>query len=445
MKTNELKKTLGPVMLWGLGVGYVISGMYFGWNLGLAEGGTLGLGIATLFIIAMYVCFTFCYTEMACAIPKAGGAFAYADRALGKKWGFVAGMAQNIEFVFAPPAIAFAIAAYLNLFIPGDHTLLIAIVTYLIFTGVNIVGVRFAATFELLITIVAVAELALFSTLTLPHVELSNLTVNALPHGFAGIFAAIPFAIWFFLAIEGVANVAEETVNPQRNIKLGFGAALATLVTLCVLVFISSVGVSGWETAVYAPGSLEAQDTPLVLILSSILGESSPFVHLIAGIGIFGLVASFHGILLAGGRATFEFGRVGYFPKSLSYVHPKLKTPVVALLANTAIGIIALLTGETGSIITLAVFGAIVLYAISMVSFIMLRNKEPELERPYRVKNGIFAAKVALVIALVSLLAVTIFNLEIAAIFFAIMGGSFFIFSLTGKIDAPQPLATENI
>jgi len=445
MKTNELKKTLGPVMLWGLGVGYVISGMYFGWNLGLAEGGTLGLGIATLFIIAMYVCFTFCYTEMACAIPKAGGAFAYADRALGKKWGFVAGMAQNIEFVFAPPAIAFAIAAYLNLFIPGDHTLLIAIVTYLIFTGVNIVGVRFAATFELLITIVAVAELALFSTLTLPHVELSNLTVNALPHGFAGIFAAIPFAIWFFLAIEGVANVAEETVNPQRNIKLGFGAALATLVTLCVLVFISSVGVSGWETAVYAPGSLEAQDTPLVLILSSILGESSPFVHLIAGIGIFGLVASFHGILLAGGRATFEFGRVGYFPKSLSYVHPKLKTPVVALLANTAIGIIALLTGETGSIITLAVFGAIVLYAISMVSFIMLRNKEPELERPYRVKNGIFAAKVALVIALVSLLAVTIFNIEIAAIFFAIMGGSFFIFSLTGKIDAPQPLATENI
>lgn len=445
MKTNELKKTLGPVMLWGLGVGYVISGMYFGWNLGLAEGGTLGLGIATLFIIAMYICFTFCYTEMACAIPKAGGAFAYADRALGKKWGFVAGMAQNIEFVFAPPAIAFAIAAYLNLFIPGDHTLLIAIVTYLIFTGVNIVGVRFAATFELLITIIAVGELALFSTLTLPHVELSNLTVNALPHGFAGIFAAIPFAIWFFLAIEGVANVAEETVNPQRNIKLGFGAALATLVTLCVLVFISSVGVNGWETAVYAPGSLEAQDTPLVLILSSILGESSPFVHLIAGIGIFGLVASFHGILLAGGRATFEFGRVGYFPKSLSYVHPKLRTPVVALLANTAIGIIALLTGETGSIITLAVFGAIVLYAISMVSFIVLRNKEPELVRPYRVKNGIFAAKVALVIALVSLLAVTIFNPEIAAIFFAIMGGSFFIFSLTGKIDAPQPLAAENI
>jgi ethanolamine permease len=413
---------------------------------GLAEGGTLGLGIATLFIIAMYVSFTFCYTEMACAIPKAGGAFDYANRALGKKWGFIAGMAQNIEFVFAPPAIAFAIAAYLNLFIPGEHTILIAIVTYLVFTGVNIIGVRFAATFELLITIVAVGELLLFTSLT--HVELSNLTVNALPNGIPGIFAAIPFAIWFFLAIEGVANVAEETVNPQRNIKLGFGAALATLVSLCLFVFISSVGVNGWESAVYAAGSTEAQDTPLILVLSKVLGESSPFVHLVAGIGIFGLVASFHGILLAGGCATFEFGRVGYFPKAFSYVHPKFKTPVVALLANTGIGIIALLTGKTGEIITLACFGAIALYAISMIAFIKLRKDEPELERPYRVKNGLFAAKTAFVIAAVALVSITIFNLAIATIFFGIMLVSFIIFNLyadkTAEVEE-QELVSETV
>ena len=115
---NELKRTLTPVMLWGLGVGYVISGMYFGWNLGLEQGGTVGLAIATFFIIIMYVTFTFSYAELACAIPKAGGAFDYATRALGKDIGFIAGMAQNIEFIFAPPAIAFAIGAYFNLFFP---------------------------------------------------------------------------------------------------------------------------------------------------------------------------------------------------------------------------------------------------------------------------------------------------------------------------------------
>ena len=86
---DGLQMTLGPWLLWGMGVGLVISGMYFGWNLGLAEGGTLGLAIATGFIMLMYITFTFSYTELACAIPKAGGAFDYADRALGKKIGFI--------------------------------------------------------------------------------------------------------------------------------------------------------------------------------------------------------------------------------------------------------------------------------------------------------------------------------------------------------------------
>src|SRR5438045_206864 len=115
----HLARTLGPVMLWGLGVGYVISGMYFGWNLGLAEGGTLGLAIATFFIIILYVTFTFSYTELACAIPKAGGVFNYATKALGIEIGFIAGMAQIIEFVFAPPAIAAAIGAYFHIFFPA--------------------------------------------------------------------------------------------------------------------------------------------------------------------------------------------------------------------------------------------------------------------------------------------------------------------------------------
>src|SRR5437762_5093645 len=238
---NELKRVLSPVMLWGLGVGYVISGMYFGWNLGLKEGGTLGLAIATFFIIIMYVTFTFSYTELACAIPKAGGGFDYAARALGKNWGFLAGMAQNIEFISAPPAIAFAIGAYFNLFFPQIPILAIAIFSYVVFTALIIYVLKAAALFELVITILAVGELLLFTGVTLPHLELRNLQHNAFPHGWAGAFAATPFAIWFFLAIEGVANVAEEAIHPQRTMLLGFGSAIATLVVLCILVFTSSV------------------------------------------------------------------------------------------------------------------------------------------------------------------------------------------------------------
>lgn len=426
-ETIKLKKTLGPLMLWGLGVGYVISGMYFGWNLGLEKGGTLGLAIATFFITIMYITFTFSYTELACAIPKAGGAFDYADRALGKKWGFIAGMAQNIEFVFAPPAIAIAIGTYFNIFFPTIPIIAIAIVAYLLFTLLNISGVKAAAIFELVITIFAVGELLLFAGITLPHFEFSNLKANALPNGFTGAFAAIPFAIWFFLAIEGVANVAEETINPQRNVLIGFGSAIATLVLLCVLTFTSSVGVAGWEAIVYTPEG-ETSDSPLPLALAKIVSESHWMYHLLVTIGLFGLVASFHGIILAAGRATFEFGRVGHFPKMLGNIHPKFQTPANALLANMVVGIIALLTGKTGEIITIACFGALMLYIISMVSLIKLRKNEPSLERPFKVPFYPAFPLLALSIACFSLVAMSYYNLKILMVTAILMALSYLYF-----------------
>jgi ethanolamine permease len=418
-------------MLWGLGVGYVISGMYFGWNLGLEQGGTLGLAISTVFIIAMYVTFTFGYTELACAIPKAGGAFDYAHQALGKRWGFVAGMAQNIEFIFAPPAIAFAMGAYFQLFVPSVPVLAVAIFSYVLFTALNISGVKAAATFELIITVLAVAELLIFAGVTLPHFEYKNLTINALPNGFEGAFAAIPFAIWFFLAIEGVANVAEETINPQRNVLIGFGSAILTLVVLCILTFLSSVGVGGWEAVVYPEPGAAASDSPLPLALRQVVGEHHFLFHLLITIGLVGLLASFHGIILAAGRATFEFGRVGFAPKNLGKVHAKFRTPANALLFNMVIGIIALLTGKTGEIITIACFGALTLYIVSMISLFALRRKAPQLERPFKVPFYPWFPAIALSIASIALIAMTVYNPWLALIYVGMLGlayGYFYFF-----------------
>jgi ethanolamine permease len=417
---EELKKALTPIMLWGLGVGYVISGMYCGWNLGLKEGGTYGLAIATFFIIILYTTFSFSYSELACAIPKAGGVFDYATRALGKDIGFIAGMAQNIEFIFAPPAIAFAIGAYFNLFFPDIPVLWISITAYLIFTALNIYGVKAAATFELIITVLAVGELLLFAGVTLPHFHAENLTQNALPHGWQGIFAAIPFAIWFFLGIEGIANVAEETVNPQKDILKGFGSAIVTLIILCVITFVASIGVSGWEAIVFnAKG--EVSDSPLPLAMSKVVGDNSLLFHMLITVGLFGLVASFHGLILAAGRSTFEFGRVGYAPGFIGKVNDKFKTPANALLVNTLIGIVILLTGKTGEIITIAVFGALTLYGIAMVSLIVLRKKEPQLNRPFKVPFYPLSPLLALIIAAVSMIAMTYYNFNLALIYFALL------------------------
>ena len=417
----KLKRTLGPLMLWGLGVGYVISGNYFGWNLGLAEGGTLGLAIATFFVIIMYITFTFGYTELACAIPKAGGLFDYATKALGKKWGFIGGMAQIIEFTFAPPAIAFGIGAYLHPFIPEVPILAIAITAFFLFTALNILGVEMAALFELLVTIVAVIGLVLFAGVTLPHFEMVNLELDTLPFGYKGIFAAIPFAIWFFLAIEGVANVAEETVNPQRNVLIGFGSALFTLVILCLFTFTASIGVAGWEGIVYPQPGAEASDSPLPLALANAVGEGHAMYKVISVIALFGLVASFHGIILAAGRVTYQFGRTGYAPKALGNIHAKFKTPSKALVVNMLIGIIALLTGKTGEIITIACFGALSLYIVAMISLFALRRNEPDMERPFKVPMYPLFPAVALLIASICLVAISIFNPMLAGIYFGMI------------------------
>jgi ethanolamine permease len=424
-----LKRTLTPIMLWGLGVGYVISGMYFGWNLGLEKGGTLGLAFATFFIIILYITFTFSYTELACAIPKAGGGFDYANRALGKDLGFIAGMAQNIKFIFAPPAIAFAIGAYFNLFFPSVPVLGIAIFSYVVFTALNIYGVKAAAMFELVITILAVGELLLFAGVSLPQLEFKNLQHNALPNGWQGVFAAIPFAIWFFLGIEGVANVAEEAIKPQRTILIGFGSAILTLVILCILTFAGSVGVGGWEAIVFkADGT--TSDSPLPLALAQITGNNSVLYHLLITVGLFGIVASFHGLILAAGRSSFEFGRVQNAPAFLGKIHPKFRTPANALLVNMGIGIVALLTGKTAEIITISVFGALTLYGISIVSLIRLRQKEPQLERPFKVPFYPAFPIIALVIATVSFIAMTVYNFKLALIYFLLLGVCYTCFKL---------------
>ncbi len=426
----KFERSLGPLMLWGLGVGYVISGMYFGWNLGLEKGGTLGLGIATFFIMLMYITFSLCYTELACAIPKAGGAFDYAEKALGRRLGFLAGMAQIIEFVFAPPAIAFGIGAYFHLLFPELSVIGIAIFCYFVFTALNIIGVKASASFELFITIVAVVELLIFSGFTLPHFKLENLTINSFPNGIEGVFMAIPFAIWFFLGLEGIANVAEETINPQKNITIGFASAMFTLAVLAMLTFSSAVGVAGWEAVVFDAGG-NISDSPLPLAIKHIPAVSDVFYHLLIWIGLFGFVASFNGLLLAAGRATYEFGKSGNAPSFLGKINPRFKTPAAALIFNMLIGIIALFTGKTGDIITIATFGALSLYILSMLSYFKLKRKMPELERPFKAPFYPLFPTIALVIAIIAIISMSVYNPMLAAIFFGLMVvtfGAYYLF-----------------
>ena len=133
------------------------------------------------------------------------------------------------------------------------------------------------------------------------------------------------------------------------------------------------------------------------------------------------MVASFHGIILAAGRSTFEFGREKFAPKALGKVHSRFRTPANALIANMVVGIVALFTGKTGEIITIACFGALSLYIISMISLLVLRNKEPEMERPFKVPFFHFTPVISLIIASTAFIAITVYNPILALIYFGIL------------------------
>jgi len=429
MTANQLKPTLGTLHLWGIAVGLVISGEYFGWSYGWGTAGTLGFLVTTLMVAVMYTCFIFSFTELTTAIPNAGGPFAYSLRAFGVGGGMIAGMATLIEFVFAPPAIAMAIGAYLNVQFPGLDPRVAAVGAYVVFMTLNIVGVNIAATFELVVTILAVLELLVFMGVVAPGFSFSNFVLggwsgeNTFSLGaISGIFAAIPFAIWFFLAIEGAAMAAEEAKDPKRTIPRAYIGGILTLVVLAIGTMIFAGGVGDWR-------ALSNINDPLPQAMKTVVGGNSNWMHMLVWIGLFGLVASFHGIILGYSRQFFALARAGFLPKSLSKLS-RFQTPHRAIIAGGVVGIIAIFSDGlvnlqgmtlTAAMITMSVFGAIVMYIISMLSLFRLRRDEPHLERSFRAPGYPIVPGIALVLAVVCLVAMIWFNTLIFGVFLALM------------------------
>jgi ethanolamine permease len=425
-KTEQLKRVLKPVHLWAIAVGLVISGEYFGWNLGWGVSGTIGFLIATLAITVMYLTFIFSYTELTTSIPHAGGAFAYAYRAMGPFGGLIAGYATLIDFLFATPAIAAALGAYMHFLWPSVPVLSSALFFNVIFIGINALGVKESATFSVVITLLAVAELLFFMGIVAPHFKMSNYLSHPMPFGWAGVFAALPFAVWFYLAIEGVAMVAEEVKEPKKNIPKGYISGLATLVLLALGVMIFTGGLTDWR-------NLSGLDYPLPEAISIAIGKNNSFTKLFAGIGLFGLIASFHGTILASSRQVFAMARSGYMPRFLSAINHKFKTPHWALVAGGVISFIALFTGTTGQIVIISVMGAVLMYMMSMISLFILRKKEPGLDRPFASPYYPVFPAIALIISAITLFAVIWFNPILSVYFFAALVVVIAIFMLMGK------------
>ncbi len=425
---RQLTRSAGVWGLWGLAIAAVISGDFSGWNFGVGAGGFGGLLVAFAILVVMYYGLMFAIGEMSSAMPHSGGAYSFARKAMGPWGGFITGLAETIEYVATTAVVVFFSAAYLNgvtsellgldLSADGSNMMWVwYVVLYAIFILLNSLGSSISFQFSIVVSIISLGIIVLFSVMVLASGQIDwsslwNIPADPaaagsswfLPHGIMGILFAIPFGVWLFLGIEELPLAAEESHNPSRDIpRAGFWARGTLIVTGLLVMFINT-GILGAE----ATGSA---GEPLLDGFRAVVGDGWAAV-----LGIFaliGLLASLQGIMFAYGRNMYSLSRAGYYFQGLS-VTGKNKTPWLALLVGGVIGFAALvlldyltatdttgvISGLAGAIIlNIAVWGAMLAYLMQMVSFIILRVKHPELERPYRSPWGLFGATVSGLIA----------------------------------------------
>ena len=417
---RSLRRFAGVWSLWALGVGAVISGDFFGWNFGLLSGGFGGLLVATGFAAVMYIGLCFSIAELSPALPHAGGAYSFSRTAFGPWGGFLTGLAESIEYVLTPAVIVVGIGGYvgpiaesaLGFSLPAP---LWWALFYALFVGVNIAGVELTFRVTVAITILALGVLIVFWIGALPHFRWEHLlsvipdpgASRWFPKGLSGITASLPFAIWFYLAIEQLPLAAEESHDPKRDMPRALLWGIATLIAASILTLFLNAGI--------APGAavVGASEEPLFLAFRTIFGEGVGSTVL-ALAAVAGLVASFHAIIYAYGRNIYSLARAGYFPTWMSQTHSTRDTPYVALIVGAVAGFVIALAIEYGSalfgdvpvggvLLNMAVFGAVIAYIMQMAAYLRIKSME-SLERPYISPLGRTGAIVAGLIATLTLI-----------------------------------------
>ncbi len=421
-KARGLQRYAGIWSLWALGVGAVISGHFSGWNFGFSTGGWGGMLVAGAIIAVMYLGLVFCIAEMSPALPHTGAAYSFARSSMGPWGGFITGLCENVEYVVTPTVVCFFIGSYLNgiLDTAGVGQLpepLLWVGTFIVFLALNIRGVELSFRVTLVVTLLSLLILVIFWISALPHMDFGRWALNIgadgkelaegngpmFPFGFEGVLKTLPFAVWLFLAIEQLPLAAEESVDPKRDMPRGIILGMVTLIVsafMIVLLNPSVVGVGSFK--------LSSSSEPLLDGFRAVYGNGA--VVLLGIVALTGLIASFHTILYAMGRQVYSLSRAGYFPSALSVTGSKRKTPYVAMISGAILGL-AVMTivyftakDQIGTtLLNMAVFGAMCSYILQAVSFILLRIRMPQVERPYRSPFGIPGAVVTIVIAAVTL------------------------------------------
>lgn len=376
-----------------LGVGAMIG---FGWVTlaggWVEEAGTMGAAIAMLLGGLMMAVVALVYSELVAAMPKAGGEHNYILRAMGPRWSFIGSWAITggyatvvmFEAVALPTAVNYVFDLNdIHLWTVNNSEVflswaLVGSITAIIITVINIIGVKIAGNVQIFVVVflVAVGILQIFGSATGGSRELMEPLFNGGAAGFFAVLIVVPF---LFVGFDVIPQTAEEVNLPPR--KTGMIAFISVFIAAAWYIMIIITVGSGLTQEQLATSTLPAADAMAHFFDSQLFGNI-----MVAG-GIAGIVTSWNSLQMGASRLMWSLAQGGMLPKWLGTLHPKFGTPVNALLILGGMATIAPFFGHKALtwIVDAGSPLIVIAYFLVSVSFVILRVREPNMERPLHV------------------------------------------------------------
>jgi amino acid transporter len=370
--------------------------------------GSVGAMLAFAFGGVAVVLVGLTYAELASAMPKAGGEHVYSHRALGSTASFICTWAILLGYVSVVAFEAVALPTVVDYLVPGFSRgylwtiagwdveltwVLVGVIAAICMTAINIIGIRTAAKLQFLVTVlvIAVGVLLIGGAANAGSIDNMQPLFDNGAKGLLGVLVMVPF---MFVGFDVIPQSAEEVDIPFSEI----GSTLMISILMAVLWYVLIIAAvsMGLPEIDRAASSLPTADATAAVFG----GPWAAKLLVVAGIG--GILTSWNAFLIGGSRAIYALARAGQLPRSLGALHPRYNTPHNAVLLIGALSVIAPLFGRPALVwlVDAGGLGIVTAYAFVAWSFLRLRTQEPDMPRPYKVRNGHLIGWAALVLSL---------------------------------------------
>ncbi|MDQ3073584.1 MAG: amino acid permease [Bacteroidota bacterium] len=371
---QKLKRTLGLAECIFFGVGSILgAGIYaiLGKVAGFG-GNMLWLGFAIASLTALMSAFS--YAELSSMFPGAGGEYIYARKAYNKKIAILLGFLIAMNGIVSAATVSLAFAGYFSGLLALNETIAALGILALMFS-VNIIGIRQSSVVNIIFTLIEAAGIVLVVITAAPHIGEVNLT-ELPPAGINGVLLAAALSYFAFIGFEEIVKLGKETKNPERTIPRALFAASFIVMILYIIVTICAVSAMPWQ-------DLAASDSPLADVVALKYGQTGLII--VSVIALFSTSNTILSNMLGSSRVLLEAGGENTWMKKLAFVSKTTKTPIYALILIFIVAALFSLIGNLSIVALIANLFIFVTFLFVNIAVIVLRVKQPEEERPYRI------------------------------------------------------------